>query len=204
MLYSMYNIPIVVGGRMSLDNRYYKLKIIRSKRKTIAIQIASSDEVVVRSPYRMSMVEIERFIDKHKLWIEKNLSKMKELEAAQKKERKYTEAEIRELAEAACRVIPERVRHYAPIVGVDYGNITIRNQKTRWGSCTATGNLNFNVAIMRAPLEIMDYVVVHELCHRLHMNHSTEYWKEVERVMPEYKKYEKWLKEHVYMIKSFT
>ena len=50
----------------------------------------------------------------------------------------------------------------------------------------------------------MDYVVVHELCHRLHMNHSTEYWKEVERVMPEYKKYEKWLKEHVYMIKSFT
>ena len=204
MLYSMYNIPIVVGGRMSLDNRYYKLKIIRSKRKTIAIQIASSDEVVVRSPYRMSMVDIERFIDKHKLWIEKNLSKMKELEAAQKKERKYTEAEIRELAEAACRVIPERVRYYAPIVGVDYGNITIRNQKTRWGSCTATGNLNFNVAIMRAPLEIIDYVVVHELCHRLHMNHSTEYWKEVERVMPEYKKYEKWLKEHVYMIKSFT
>lgn len=189
---------------MSLNNRNYKLKIMKSKRKTIALQIESSDSVVVRAPYRMSINDIEKFIDKHKVWLDKHLIKMREIEKLSEKERKYTDAEIRQLAESASTVISERVRHYAPLVGVDYGNITIRNQKTRWGSCTAKGNLNFNVALMRAPIEIMDYVVVHELCHILELNHSDRFWKEVERVMPEYKTYEKWLKDHVYLIKSFT
>ena len=171
---------------MSLNNLPYKLRIIKSKRKSIALQIESSDEVVVRAPRHLGIIEIERFIDKHKLWIDKSLAKMKVMEDAHKDLRRYTDAEVREMAEAAARVIPERVRYYAPIVGVDYGNITIRNQKTRWGSCTAAGNLNFNVALMRAPLEIMDYVVVHELCHRLELNHSKKFWKEVERVMPDY------------------
>lgn len=189
---------------MGLNNLKYKLRIIKSKRKSIALQIQSSDEVIVRAPRHMGMADIEKFIDKHKSWIDKSLLKMKEMEEAHKDLRKYTDAEVREMAEAATRVIPERVRHYAPIVGVDYGNITIRNQKTRWGSCTASGNLNFNVALMRAPLEIMDYVIVHELCHRLELNHSPKFWKEVERVMPEYKKYEKWLKDNVFLIKAFT
>ena len=189
---------------MSLNNLKYKLRIIKSKRKSIALQIQSSDEVIVRAPRHMGMADIEKFIDKHKSWIDKSLLKMKGMEEAHKDLRKYTDAEVREMAEAATRVIPERVRHYAPIVGVDYGNITIRNQKTRWGSCTASGNLNFNVALMRAPLEIMDYVIVHELCHRLELNHSPKFWKEVERVMPEYKKYEKWLKVNFFLINAFT
>ncbi len=90
------------------------------------------------------------------------------------------------MADRAIDVIPERVRPYAPIVGVTYGRITIRNQKTRWGSCSSKGNLNFNVALMLVPEEVMDYVVVHELTHRKEMNHSQNFWTEVERVCPEY------------------
>ena len=96
----------------------------------------------------------------------------------------------------AALVIPERVAHFAPLVGVDYGSITIRSQKTRWGSCSSKGNLNFNCLLLLAPPEVLDYVVVHELCHRKQMNHSPRFWAEVGRVLPDYKIRVKWLKEN--------
>ena len=74
--------------------------------------------------------------------------------------------------------------------------ITIRNQKTRWGSCSSKGNLNFNCLLMLTPPEVIDYVVVHELCHRKEMNHSGAFWAEVEKVLPDYKEQVKWLKEN--------
>ena len=109
--------------------------------------------------------------------------------------RKQT-AEIDELMREARRVIPERVAFFAPLAGVDYGKITIRCQKTRWGSCTSKGNLNFNCLLMLAPPEILDSVVVHELCHRKQMNHSKKFYEEVLRVMPDYRVRQKWLREH--------
>ena len=108
----------------------------------------------------------------------------------------FTQEELQVLAEKAVRVIPERVRYYAPIIGVDYGRITIRSQKTRWGSCSSKGNLNFNCLLMLTPLEVIDSVVVHELCHRKYMNHSKDFYAEVERVFPDYQKWNKWLKEN--------
>lgn len=104
--------------------------------------------------------------------------------------------EIRRLADEAMRVLPERAAYYAPKVGVSYGRITIRNQRTRWGSCSGKGNLNFNCLLMLAPEQVQDYVVVHELCHRLEMNHSARFWSEVERVFPDYRIAKQWLKEH--------
>ena len=101
---------------------------------------------------------------------------------------------LRRLADEALRVLPERVRHFAPLVGVTYGRITIRNQKSKWGSCSAQGNLNFNCLLMDAPAEVQDYVVVHELCHRKELNHSPAFWAQVARVLPGYKEQEKWLK----------
>ncbi len=172
------------------------MKIIKSNRKTISIEINTDAEVVVRAPERMPDKEIQRFVEKNGDFINKNIVKMRERIERLGEVRKITDIELEELTLQAKRVIPERVRYYAPIVGVDYGRITIRRQKTRWGSCSSKGNLNFNVALMRVPLEVMDYVVVHELCHRLEMNHSARFWKNVERVLPEYKILRKWLKDN--------
>ena len=100
------------------------------------------------------------------------------------------------LKKRASIVISERVAHFAPLVGVDYGRITIRSQKTRWGSCSSKGDLNFNCLLLLAPPEVLDYVVVHELCHRKQMNHSPRFWAEVARIIPDYKTKVKWLKEN--------
>ena len=107
-----------------------------------------------------------------------------------------TREELEALADQALQIIPQRVAYYAEKMNVTYGRITIRNQKTRWGSCTSQGNLNFNCLLMKAPKEVLDYVVVHELCHRKEMNHSKAFWDYVESVMPDYKVHRAWLKEH--------
>ncbi len=89
-----------------------------------------------------------------------------------------------------------KVRQYAELIGVSYGCITIRNQKTRWGSCSSKGNLNFNCLLIQVPESVMDYVIVHELCHRLEMNHSAAFWAQVEKILPDYKERRKWMKEN--------
>lgn len=138
--------------------------------------------VIVRAPKRATEKDIEQF-------------KISKAENEARGIKSLTSDEIRKLADEALEYIPERVEHFAKIVGVDYGRITIRNQKTRWGSCSSKGNLNFNCLLMLTPPEVIDYVVVHELCHRKEMNHSKAFWNEVEKVIPDYKRWVKWLKE---------
>lgn len=170
--------------------------IKKSKRKTIQIEINESLDIVVRAPLRMSKVAINKFIDEHSKWIDEHMELMKKKQKEDEEVNRLSLFELNELINSARTVIPKRVKYYAPIVGVTYGRISIKNQKTRWGSCSNKGNLNFNVALMRAPIEVLDYVVVHELCHRIEMNHSEKFWKEIERVMPDYKIYRKWLKDN--------
>lgn len=172
------------------------IRIIRSRRKTISIQIDGNLRITVRAPLRMRDADIRAFIEERSEWIEKHLEKMRQRqeEMQTEPEEPLTLKELRALAEEAVSYIPERVSFYAGEVGVNYGRITIRNQKTRWGSCSSDGNLNFNCLLMLTPPEVIDYVVVHELCHRLEMNHSRYFWEEVERVLPDYKIRRKWLK----------
>lgn len=170
-------------------------KIIRSDRKTVALQIKNGN-ITVRAPYLMKDTDIRNFVYKNKNWIDKHLKLDEERKKKLNNIKPLTMDEIRCLADKAVEVIPERVKYYAPKVGVDYGNITIRNQKTRWGSCSSKGNLNFNCLLMLTPPEVIDSVVVHELCHRKEMNHSKRFYDEVLRVYPEYRKWDKWLKDN--------
>lgn len=170
-------------------------RIIRSARRTAAIQIKNG-EVIVRAPLAMTDTEIKRFVADHADWIMKHLALSEERKAASPEIEPLTMEEIRALADKALKIIPERVRYYAPLVGVSYGHITIRNQRSRWGSCSSKGNLNFNCLLMLTLPEVIDSVVVHELCHRKEMNHSARFYAEVYRVFPEYDKWHVWLKEH--------
>ena len=164
-----------------------QVKIIKSKRKTISVEVRM-EEVIVRAPQRMTNREIQTFLAKKKEWIEKHQTIMQEQAESVKHLPFYTEEDIHEFAKKAMKIIPEKVKYYAPIVGVDYGRITIRNQRTRWGSCSSKGNLNFNCLLVLFPDEVIDSVVIHELCHRKHMNHSASFYAEVEHIFPEYKK----------------
>ena len=164
-------------------------QIIKSNRKTIAIQIKPDGQVVVRCPKRMRIEDARRFAESKADWIEKHLARRPPQDVA-----KYTPKEIEQLREQARKLVTERVRYYAPIVGVTYGQIAIRTQHTRWGSCSSKGNLNFNCLLALVPEDVLDYVIVHELCHRKHMNHSPAFWAEVASLLPEYAASRAWLK----------
>lgn len=165
-------------------------QIIRSARKTISLQITPEGKLLVRCPNRMTAAEVDKFVRSKESWIQSHLQKRPPALPP------FTEAEIKALAARAKQVIPERVAYFAPRVGVTYGNTTIRSQRTRWGSCSSKGNLNFNCLLMLTPPEVVDYVVVHELCHRKEMNHSAKFWAQVERILPDWKLRRKWLKDN--------
>lgn len=183
---------------MDLDDKTH-IEVIRSKRKTLAIEIRPDMRVVVRAPEKIPQKEIIKFVEEKQNWIKKHIAQMyfkAEEIKKQKKEPALTNADIEKLCQKALSVIPDKVKYYAEIMEVTYGRITIRNQKTRWGSCSSKGNLNFNCLLMLMPDKVLDYVVVHELCHLKQMNHSKKFWMEVEKYMPDYKSYKKWLNEN--------
>lgn len=172
------------------------VKIIKSKRKTISLQIKPDSTIEMKVPMQITNAQIQEFLDKKSDWIEKHLQAIQERQHQMLHIKRLTMEEIHELADQALEVIPKRVAYFAEIAGVTYGRITIRNQKSRWGSCSTKGNLNFNCLLMLAPTDVLDYVVVHELCHRKEMNHSPKFWTEVRKVLPDYEKQKLWLKEH--------
>ena len=174
----------------------YCIELIRSNRKSIALEIRPDATVLVRAPFGMKDGEIQSFIKEKENWILTHLERVKERNKSRNNPEKLSTDEIRRLAHLASQVIPVKVRQYAAIMNVQYGRITIRSQKTRWGSCSGKGNLNFNCLLMLTPDEVTDYVVVHELCHLIEMNHSKAFWAQVERVLPDYRQQRKWLKEH--------
>ena len=172
------------------------IQIIRSNRRTLSLQVRHDGQVLVRAPKNASLREIEAFVRKNADWLKKHLAMVERQRTAEASNPvvPLTMDDIRALADKAMRIIPDRTAHFASLIGVTYGRITIRNQKTRWGSCSARGNLNFNCLLMLAPPEVLDYVIVHELCHRKEMNHSPRFWSEVAKVIPDYRIHEKWLK----------
>ncbi len=171
-------------------------EVIRSKRRTIALQIAEDGHLIVRSPLRLTNKDIAAFIDKNRGWIEKHAAKAERTNRELSQLKPYTPEDIEAMAERALQVIPERVKHYAALLGVTYGRITIRNQRSKWGSCTAKGSLSFNCLLMETPPEVLDSIVVHELCHRLYMDHSKAFYTAVYSVYPDYDKWNGWLKDN--------
>lgn len=167
-------------------------RIVRSDRKSVAIHITPEGEVLVRCPRKLPKKEIARIVEGRRDWIEGHLAKIAENNAIVP----LKEAEFKALFHEAARVIPEKCAYFAQLAQVGFGRITLRCQRTRWGSCSREGNLNFNCLLLLAPESVLDYVIVHELCHRKEMNHSARFWAEVAAILPNYAEPRRWLKEN--------
>ena len=174
-----------------------RISVIRSARKSLGLEVRDANTVLARIPTRVSDRELKAFVENHRSWILEKTEVMAERE----KKRKSTPAPQPELLSKTDRMkiqlkIGKRVRHYCEAMGVTVGSVTVKNQKTRWGSCSAKGNVNFNYQLAFLPDELLDYVVIHELAHRRHMNHSRAFWAEVEKYCPDYPERREQLKEY--------
>ena len=164
--------------------------VIRSRRKTISLKVTPGGRLEVRCPTHMTGAQVRQFVLSKQDWIESAIRKQSLLPTAVP----FTAQELKAMTAQAKADIPPRVAYCADRIGVSYGTITIRHQRSRWGSCTAKGNLNFNCLLTRMPPEMVDYIIVHELCHRREMNHSPRFWAEVRKIMPDYEVRRAWLK----------
>lgn len=177
----------------------FTYKTIRSKRKTLCIQITPVGEIIVRAPLHTDDKSIDSFVFSHREWIEKKLNEItvkNGVLSSADTAPPLTAHELKSMAVEAKVFFSQKCAFYSSLLNVAYRNITIRKARTIWGSCTSRGNLSFNLLLMLVPEEIADYVVVHELCHRRHMDHSKSFWSLVESVIPDYKIRRKWLKDH--------
>ena len=173
-----------------MDIEYH---LIRADRRSIGIEVDREGKVTVRAPYSCEKKRIDRFLLEKENWIRQKVKLQKENAMKRQEKREMPEAEKKYYRNLAREVLGARTGYYARKMGVTYGRISIREQKTRWGSCSSEGNLNFNCRLLFVPDRIVDYVVIHELAHRRFMNHSKAFWKEVEKYMPDYKEQKKLL-----------
>ena len=176
-----------------MDIEYH---LIRSDRRSIGIEVDREGKVTVRAPYSCEKKRIDRFLLEKENWIRQKVKLQKENAMKRQEKREMPEAEKKYYRNLAREVLGARTGYYARKMGVTYGRISIREQKTRWGSCSSVGNLNYNWKLVLMPEQVMDYVVIHELAHRKEMNHSARFYAVVAQQMPDYKVWQSWLKEH--------
>jgi predicted metal-dependent hydrolase len=214
-------------------------KLVRAKRRTIALIVERDGSLTVRAPRRAALSDIEQFIQQKSSWIERSREKLKAIGSPVKKQ--YTEGEnflflgspyelrlvdsqhpalkfdngftLASAAQAhgekifadwykkqAAQIFPEWVLYHARLHGFSPKQIKINSAKTRWGSCGSNGNINFTWRLVMAPLDVIDYVVVHELAHLRVRNHSPQFWKLVAAIDVNYKKKRQWLRENGEML----
>ena len=159
-------------------------KIVRSDRRTLAIEITAEAELLVRAPRRISVAEIEKFISDNAAWIDSHIEIARQ-HAALHPEPDESEREAY-IAEAK-EYLPKRVAYFAELMGVTPEGITLTGARKRFGSCSGKNRICFSWRIMEYPKELVDYVIVHELAHIKHHNHSREFYNFIAKVMPDHK-----------------
>lgn len=172
----------------------YQVEILRSKRKTLAVQVVSSEKVLVRAPRYLSAAAVDAFLRDQAGWIALHLEMAKAREKEKRAAAPLSPEELACLSRQAAAIMAALCARHAAQMGVAYQRITIRRQKTRWGSCSQKGRLNFNCLLALCPKPVQEYVAVHELCHLKEMNHSPRFWQEVQKALPGYEASRRWLK----------
>lgn len=153
--------------------------------RQLRIMIKLGGEVIVSAPRFVLMRTIEEFLLNHRDWLLQKVQVAKEQHKKQKEN--YTQSSLSANSARARKLATDKSKYFAGLYGVNFNRISIKNQSTQWGSCSSKKNLNFNYRIVFLPPELVDYVVVHEICHLIEMNHSERFWKQVARTIPDYK-----------------
>ena len=179
-----------------LTVRGIPVRVIRSERRTLSLEVRPDGQARVRAPARLSKDRIRAFLSERSGWLESHVRTALERSARAGAQPVLSPAQLRELSRREGPELTRSVERYARTLGVTYGRITLRHAKSRWGSCSAKGNLSFNVALLLAPPEVRDSVVAHELCHRKVMDHSDRFYRLLYSVCPDYDRIHGWLKEH--------
>ena len=191
---------VEIGWRQGETEGAIRVEVVYSRRRTLGLEVRADGLVILRAPKGLSNQAVMDFVKERQAWIVQKWFETERIRR-QKAERPPRDYEQNPALEAqyrkeARRRITERAAYFAEKMGVDYGRIAIKAAKTRWGSCSAQGNLNFHWKLILMPPAILDYVVVHELAHRIEMNHSPRFWAQVERILPDYRERRRWLKEN--------
>ena len=175
--------------KMKIDG--FMVEVIRSNRKTASIGVQTDRTIIIRVPQRSTDKQVKELFCNHENYVKKLISKLPEQSALP-----YSPEEIEHFKQLASQEIPPLVQLYAQMLGVTYGKITIRCQRSKYGSCSSNGNLSFNCLLSDMPPQIMQFVVAHEVCHRLEMNHSKRFYALLQSIYPSYQESNTWLKKN--------
>lgn len=170
----------------------YEYRVIKSKRKTASLEIDEECKLIIRVPLRFSEKSVKNLVEKHKSWIDAH---MKTQRKRQKNKKSLTQEDIIALKEKAKIIIPQKVEYYGKIMGLEPSGVKITSAQKRFGSCSGKNSLCFSYILMQYPESAIDYVVVHELAHIVHKNHSREFYSLIAEYLPDYKERKKLLKE---------
>ncbi|MGM9538236.1 MAG: M48 family metallopeptidase [Candidatus Onthomonas sp.] len=160
-----------------------EIQVVRSRRKTVSLEIRPDVTVLVRAPLKMTDTEIRQFVARHQRWLDEHLARA---EARRARHPEPTEEEVRALIQRARAILPGKVAYYAAKMGVTPTGITITGARTRFGSCSPKNRLCFSWRLMTYPEQAIDYVVVHELAHIRHKDHSPAFHQFVASVLPDH------------------
>ena len=169
----------------------YEYELIRSRRKTLALEITRDCQILVRAPLRTAKKQIDDFVSRHEGWIAKHLESQRQKAAAAPPP--PTEAEIEELKRQAKATLPGKVAHWSQIMGLVPTGVKITTARKRYGSCSGTNSLCFSCFLMQKPEAAIDLVVVHELCHIQEKNHGPRFYALLAQYLPDYKERQKLL-----------
>jgi predicted metal-dependent hydrolase len=185
---------------VDIGGKQVELQVRRSKRvrgHRMVVRYGLPPELVVRP--RATSAQIDEAIDFHRSWLEQQLAKVVEPRLGLERLR-LTEEQGRIEARARISLLAQSE---AAALGVTYSRLTMRNQRSRWGSCSSTGALSFNWRLVLAPHDVLDYVVVHEVCHLVELNHGPAFWRLVEKRRPDYAESKQWLDDHGWEILAY-
>jgi predicted metal-dependent hydrolase len=176
-----------------MDNILDQVQIVYSKRRSIVLQVKNG-QVFLKAPLRTPLKFLEGLVIKKQKWIEIKIKTSIQAFESKQSKKAISKEEHEFYKKELGLYLEEKVQYFAGQIGVTFGKINIRKTISRWGSCTTSGNLSFSIFLWNTPNYVIDYVIVHELCHRKFMNHSRQFWDLVSANYPEYKLAEKWLK----------